>query len=253
MTKEQLKKENPMFAESIDSATDEQIRLATDSEYAKQNPNKFLNERWKPYGGSASEDMAYSIKKTLGPLGRGISNFAGKYRDSAIHGPGSNALLYGGAAGALGGLGLSLLQGSNSPVRDAIIGALLGAGATYGVNRSFNNVRDQMLYEKELSKSSSFSDIAYIQQKIMSEPDISPSDKRLFIQKVSTLPESHISQLSKLLKTAFGASVAAILSKFLGGGLLTTIGSSILGGILGYTSHSPYAVDAFGRKKLLNY
>lgn len=252
MTKEELKIQYPMFSNSIDSSTDEEIRLATDGDYIKQNPDKFLNERWQPYGTNPTVDFLYSVKNKLAPAGRAVGGFASKHRDNAIHGHWGNSLLYGGGLGALGGLGTALLRGGENPVRDALIGAALGAGVTYAANRSFNGVRDQINQNNALQKQSSFSDLAYIQQKIMSEPDIPNSEKRRILQQVSSLPESQISQLSRMLKTAFGAGVAAIISRFLGGGMLATIGGSILGGILGFTSHDPYAVDAFGRKKLLN-
>ena len=249
MTKEQLKNYYPEFSNSIDSATDEEIRLATDPDYASNNINKFLNERWEPYGTNPVEDFLYSTKKSISPITAPISNFIGRQRDNAIHGSGGNALLYGGGLGALGGLGLAMLRNGESPLRDAFLGAALGAGLTYMTNRNYHRARQD---EQSMNKQSSFSDMAFIQQKIMSEPDISSSEKRMILQRISSLPESEISQLSRLLKTAFGAGVAAIISRFLGGGMLANIGSSILGGILGFTSHDPYAVDAFGRKKLLN-
>lgn len=252
MTKEELKNYYPQFSNSIDSASDEEIRLATDPNYARENPDKFLNERWKPYGNNPLEDIAYSTKKFLTPAGRAISNFAGKHRDNALQGHWGTSLLYGGGLGALGGLGAAFLRGGDSPVRDALIGAALGAGLTYAGNRSFKNTKDQMAREEDFFKQSSFSDLTYIQQKIMSEPDFSSSEKSQIIRRVSSLPESQISELSRLLKTAFGAGVAAIISRFLGGGMLATLGSSVLGGIIGYKSHQPYIVDAFGRKKLLN-
>lgn len=248
MNKEELKNIYPIFSNSIDSASDEAIRLATDSEYIKQNPDKFLDSRWKPYGGNSGEDFLYGIKNMLSPAARNIANFTGRHRDNAIHGHWGNALGYGGGIGALGGLATSFLRGGDSPIRDALIGAGLGAGLTYAANRSFNNARNDLA---GIQKQSSFSDLAYIQQKIMSEPELSQMQKQQILRQVASLPESQVSQLSRMLKTAFGAGVGAILSKFFGGGSLVTIGASIIGGLLGRASHDPYAVDAFGRKKLL--
>jgi hypothetical protein len=91
-----------MFSNSVDAATDEEIRLATDSDYIKQNPDKFLSERWQPYGTNPTVDFLYSLKNKLAPAGRAVGNFAGKHRDNAIHGHWGNSLLYGGGLGALG-------------------------------------------------------------------------------------------------------------------------------------------------------
>jgi hypothetical protein len=192
----------------------------------------------------------WGAKEKLGPYFASAGNFLGKHRDNAVNTTYGNALGYGAGAGALGGLTVALLRGSDSPLRDALIGAGLGAGLGFYARRSNENVAKNIA---NMQKQSSFSDLNFIQQKIMSESGIDSGTKERMIRQVRSLPESQISEISRLLKTAFGASVGAILARFLGGGFWGTLGGSILGGVVGFNSHNPFMVDAYGRKKLLNF
>lgn len=250
MSKEQLLRKNPEYAKDIETATDEEIRLATDPEYAKQNMDRFLTSRFDPTRESTAEDFIMGIKSKLAPAANSALNTFEKGRDKAFGTTYGNALGYGAGAGALGGLALSLLRDGESPIQDALLGVGIGAGLGFYSRRSRENIAKNL---QGLQKQSSFSDLNFIQQKIMSEPSMSGMEKQRAIQRISSLPESQISQLSRMLKTAFGASVGMIISQFLGGGLLGGIGGALLGGFLGFRSHDPFIVDAFGRKKLLNF
>jgi hypothetical protein len=252
---ELAKQKFPGFDEEIEKeyASDpDSVRLAVDPEFAAANPTRFQSERYDPYRGTYAQDYINNFYNKLAPKFSGVNNFLGDYRDKMVHGSRAEGLGYGAGAGALagglGGLGLALLRGSESPVKDALLMGLLGAGAgalggTW-LNTSYHN-------SPMLNKSSSFSDLSYIQQKIMSEASIDEAQKYQILNQVRNLPESRISELSRILKTVFGSSVAMVLSRFLGIGSLGTIGMGLLGGFLGFKSHSPYALDAMGRKKLL--
>jgi hypothetical protein len=251
MNKEDLIRLNPQFESSINSATDEELRLANDPDYARQNPGKFVNNRWAPTKDTNPiEDLLWSAKEKASPYFSAAGDFLGKHRDNAVRTTYGNALGYGAGAGALGGLTIALLRGSDSPLRDALIGAGLGAGLGLYARRSNENIGKNIA---NMHKQSSFSDLSFIQQKIMSEPGLDSNTKDRMIRQVRSLPESQISEISRLLKTAFGASVGAILSRFLGGGFWGALGGAILGGVVGYKSHDPFIVDAYGRKKLLNF
>lgn len=235
MTREELNNLYPDKSNSIESASDDAIRLATDAEYAKENPDKFLNNRWSPNKQYTSENTA-----------KGIYDFLNNHRINALYGAPTTGMSYGAGLGAAGGLAMSFLRGGDHPIRDSLLGAGLGAGAGMLMNLSAKK-------NYNLQKQSAFSDLGFIQQKIMSEASLSDAEKRDILRKISQLPESKMSELSRLLKTTFGIGIGAILSKFFGGGFFATMGAGIVGGLLGFNSHQAYATDAYGRKKLLNY
>jgi hypothetical protein len=252
---ELAKQKFPGFDEEIEkeyASNPDSVRLSVDPEFAAANPEKFQSDRFDPYRGFYAQDYINAAYKKVAPKFSGLKNFMGDYRDKMVHGSTAAGLGYGAGAGAvaggLGGLGLALLRGSDSPVRDAILAGLLGAGAgAIGgnwLNMSYHN-------SPMLQKSSAFSDMAYIQQKIMSEPSIDENQKYQILSQVRNLPESRLSELSRILKTVFGSSVAMVVAKFLGMGMLGTLGMGLVGGILGFKSHTPYVLDAMGRKKLL--
>lgn len=252
---EEAKKKFPGFDEEIEKeyASDpDAVRLSVDPEFAAANPARFQSERFDPYKGTYAQDYINSVYNKIAPKFSGVKGFMGNYRDKMVHGSGLAGLGYGAGAGALagglGGLGLAFLRGSDSPLKDALLAGLLGAGAgALGggfLNRTYHN-------SPVLQKSSAFSDLSYIQQKIMSEPSIPEGQKYQILSQVRNLPESRLSELSRILKTVFGSSVAMVIAKFLGMGMLGTLGMGLAGGFLGFKSHTPYSLDAMGRKKLL--
>lgn len=237
----------PGYDSKVAELSDEAVQYSTDKELARRDPRGWLKNRYSPYKDQTSEDFMQMGMDYVKPyFNKGVS-YLRNYRDGITHGGAGNAIgngIGGGAAvGAVGGLLYSILGGGESALKNIAGGAAIGGGiggaAGLGINRTFQ-------------KTASVADVGYIQQKIMSEASYSQAEKSKLISAVNKLPESHISELSRLLKTAFGASVGLILSRFLGAGIVGTMAMSIGGGMLGNSSSKRYIIDAMGRKKELN-
>ncbi len=245
--RQQLNALYPGYDKKISELSDESVNYSTDRELALRDPRGWLKHRYSPYSEQTSEDLMQTGLDYVKPyFNKGVS-YLSRYRDGITNGSALNAIgngAGGGAAlGAAGGLLYSILGGGESALKNIAGGAAIGGGlgglSGLGINRTFQ-------------KTASSADIGYIQQKIMSEPDYSQAEKAKLIKSIQSLPESKISELSRLLKTAFGASVGIILSRFLGLGVASTIAMSVGSGMIGNSTGKRYIVDAMGRKKELN-
>lgn len=134
------------------------------------------------------------------------------------HGPAVGALAGGAGLGALGA-GWDAYRGDGGH-RGAIIGALLGAlgGGVSGYLR------------KSAFASSGAAARDYALMRVASDGHLPPDTKQELLAAISTLPEDQVDHLSKLLRTAAGAGVGALVARFLMG---TGTTGTVLGGVFG--------------------
>lgn len=131
-----------------------------------------------------------------------------------------------GIGGLLGAL-YSHFIGGQDPLYGGLAGAAAGGVLGYISNQNNPQSKEQLPMVK---KSSMWQDPRnYILEKLQGAHDISMADKAILASKVRNMSSSEASDLERLVRSALGIGVGAIIARFLGAGDFGTV----VGGLLG--------------------
>lgn len=213
-----------------------------------------------PIPGTTEGSLSYQLGAKIPQLLEGKQSLApvADWMDRAEANPWRSGL-YGGLAGAAGGAILGhLLE------RDPAVAAMLGAGGAGGgawLIGTLMNLRKQKLREQHhLQKAASFyghsttDPQAFILARVAQDPSIGFQAKSQISQSLDQLTAGQISDLAKLIRTAVGAGVGALVAKYL---LRLGLGGTILGALVGGYTGSRFGGsksierDLFGNARLL--
>lgn len=187
-------------------------------------------------------------KQTLAPVGNWVEN--------SEKNPLRSGML-GSLAGGVGGAGLGLLLGKD-PQTSAILGGAGVGGASWLIGTLLNMQRKR-LHERQHGKSASFygnssaDPSGYVSSRIALDPKIGFSEKTQLSGLVDRLSDGQTQELAKLLRSAGGAAIGALVAKYLlRMGLTGTVLGAVLGGAVG-SSWGSKSIDrdVFGNARLI--
>jgi hypothetical protein len=143
---------------------------------------------------------------------------------------------------------------NHGPALGGVAGTGLGAAAGYGIGKLINRFSDDedendrstsgaligaalgglggtMLGGMRQKAASGFGgDLDYVRMRIFQDPELDSSDRQGLLSAVSNLSDPQLSSLGNLLRTAVGAGIGALISKFM---LRTGFGGTLLGAAIG--------------------
>ena len=187
-------------------------------------------------------------KQTLAPVGNWVEN--------SEKNPLRSGML-GSLAGGVGGAGLGLLLGKD-PQTSAILGGAGVGGASWLIGTLLNMQRKR-LHERQNGKRASFygnssaDPSGYVSSRIALDPKIGFNEKTQLFGLVDKLSDGQTQELAKLLRSAGGAAIGALVAKYLlRMGLTGTVLGAVLGGTIGSSwGNKSIDRDVFGNARLL--
>jgi hypothetical protein len=128
--------------------------------------------------------------------------------------------------------------------------ALLAGAAGAGVTAYGQNKMDRR--SAYLSKQAS--DVDFIIRAITMDPYMSPAERAACLRAAALMSSIQRDDLSRMLSTATGAGVGAIVLRFMRGkGLIPTMVGGILGAVAGYIAGPGPKYNPMGQLSLSNY
>lgn len=165
--------------------------------------------------------------------------------------------MFGALAGAAGGAGLGVLLGRD-PQTSALLGGA-GVGGASWLLGTLLNMQRRKLREKQMGKQASFygnssaDPSSYISSRIALDPKLGFSEKTQLSGMINKLSDGQTQELAKLLRAAGGATIGALIAKYLLRlGLTGTVLGAILGGAVGSQwGNKSIDRDVFGNARLI--
>jgi len=211
--------------------------LPENSEWQRQNPDLTILRRYR--GPATQGTGSYQLGESIRDAVTSPSNM---WRRNMQGGPLRGTLVGGGVGGLMGGaLGaiLGLIRGSamTGLSRGALVGGAAG-GLLGGV--AGNNLSKQ---------ASTGSAREAVVDALRRAPGLSFAEKSRLQQGVGRLSESDAQTLIRLLQTAGGGAIGALIARFLmDKGLAGTLVGAITGGVIGRALTRPGQTNAFGQR-----
>lgn len=223
-----------------------QYKQTFDRDYRLKNFNESI---LKQYGGPDAQPKSYT-EELKGKLVEGI-------RKGLTFGTSSGNRTLGtvGLLSALAGGGLGAYAGARSGdgvLKKGLLYALL-AGALGTGGMAYMQAADQRRRNYLSKQASSPEDV--IIAAVTSAGDLSQTQKADILRAIINLQERDRYELSRLIRTAVGAGVGTLVTRFLvGKGLLSSAVGGILGALIGAASARPsIKYNALGQVSISNY
>ena len=230
---------------------------------------------WSPSPASPWGQPGYRVGDWMGAAieDKQLLKPVGSYMTALNSNPRMAALMSALGLGALGA-GYGMMT-NRDPLLWGGIGAGVGAAGGYGLSSLMQYMEQQRnrrhLQEEQYLKKYGFyvsngeDPKTYIQSRLFADPSLDPSTKSQLILNVQQLPPDQLVSLAGLLRTAVGAGVGYLISRFLlnlgpvGKGISAGVGG-LLGAMLGRGRNTQTNVfgedvdtrfDPFGRPRLV--
>ena len=166
-------------------------------------------------------------------------------RGKSVATTGLLSALAGGAAGAY-----LTHKGGDMSVSKSLAAALVAGAAGAGVSAYSHGAQDRRA--AYISKQAS--DVDHIIRTITMDPYMSQAERAACLRAAAIMSDNQRDDLARMLSTATGAGVGAIVLRFLRGkGLIPTMVGGILGAALGYIAGPGPKYNPMGQLTLSNY
>ena len=230
--------------ESRQKISQEQYKQTFDRDHRRSNFHESMVKQYAPLQRKPSTGndgiTNWIADKALGGFEWGTSS-----RGKSVATAGLLSALAGGAAGAF-----LTHQGGDMSVSKSLLAALLAGTAGAGAVAYSHNKQDRR--QAYLSKQAS--DVDMIIRAITMDPYMSPSERAACLRAAAVMENNQRDDLARMLSTATGAGVGAIVLRFLRGkGLIPTMVGGILGAVAGYAAGPGPKYNPMGQLSLSNY
>ena len=222
----------------------EQYKQTFDKDYRRRNFNASMKGQYAPAERRPTSTSDNLTDWIAGKLNSGIE-WGTSSRGKTVATAGLLSALAGGAAGAYMGH-----RGGAVSVTKSLMAALLAGAAGAGATAYGQNKMDRR--SAYLSKQAS--DVDFIIRAITMDPYMSPAERAACLRAAALMSSIQREDLARMLSTATGAGVGAIVLRFMRGkGLIPTMVGGILGAVAGYFAGPGPKYNPMGQLSLSNY
>lgn len=224
--------------EDLEGMDNQTFAATYDPKYKAANPYTAVTQSFDRYDPSLNQPMEalYGKVKSWLPNNR----FAGALNESYPQAAGSGALVGAGLSAAINFLKNRLTGDSGGYGTAALAGGALGGIAGAGLHYNRQHWAKQAAF--------SFGENRDLEDKIMDASGLTVSEKKMLVKAIGKLSDKEKKDLKKSLGTAFGASIGAVVAKFLfSKGLIPMAVGGILGGMAGNRIASSQKRNSLGQ------
>lgn len=230
--------------QSRQKLTQEQYKQTFDRDYRHSNFEESMAGQYAPMQRSpksTSEQLSGWISgKISDTIGWGAST-----RGKSVASAGLLSALAGGVAGAYLGHRSGDMSVSKS-LAAALLAGTLGAGVS-AYSQAAGDRRHAYLSKQA-------SDVDFIIRAIERDPYMSPQERAACLRAAAVMSSIQRDDLARMMRTATGAGVGALVLRFLrGNGLIPTMVGGILGALAGYATGPGLKYNSIGQLSLSNY
>ncbi len=230
--------------DSRQKLSQEQYKQTFDQDYRRKNFNASMNGQYAPLDkrpSNTSEQLTgWIADKLSGGWDWGTSS-----RGKSVATAGLLSALAGGAAGAYMGY-----RGGEPSVSKSLLAALLAGTAGAGITAYSHNQQDRR--DAYLAKQAS--DVDTIIRAITMDPYMSQAERAACLRAAAVMSSIQRDDLARMLSTATGAGVGALILRFMRGtGLIPTLVGGIMGALVGYAAAPGPKYNPMGQLSLSNY
>jgi hypothetical protein len=230
--------------QSRQTLTQKQYKQTFDLDYRHGNFAESMAEQYAPLqrGPKSVGDQlnGWISDKISGAIGWGTSS-----RGKSVASAGLLSALAGGAAGLYMGH-----RGGDMSVSKSLAAALLAGTLGAGVSAYSQAAGDR----RRAYMAKQASDVDYIIRAIERDPYMSSHERAACLRAAAVMSSVQRDNLSRMMRTATGAGVGAIVLRFLrGNGLIPTMVGGIIGALAGYASGPGPKYNSMGQLSLSNY
>lgn len=230
--------------ESRQKLSQEQYKQTFDRDYRRRNFDASMAKQYAPLDRAPSNRADQLTGWIADKLNSGY-DWGTSTRGKSVATVGLLSALAGGAAGAYMGY-----RNGEPSVTKSLLAALMAGTAGAGAAAYSHNKQDRR--EAYLSKAAS--DVDFIIDAITRDPYMSPAERAACLRAAALMSSIQRDDLARMLSTATGAGVGAIVLRFMRGkGLIPTLVGGILGALAGYTAGPGPKYNPMGQLSLSNY
>jgi hypothetical protein len=230
--------------ESRQTMSQEQYKQTFDRDYRSRNFDASMRGQYAPLDRRPSNRSDQLTSWIADKLNSGIS-WGTSSRGKSVATAGLLSALAGGATGAYLGH-----RGGGVSVSKSLMAALLAGAAGAGATAYGQNQMDR----RSAYMAKQASDVDFIVRAITMDPYMSPAERAACLRAAALMSSIQRDELARMLSTATGAGVGAIVLRFMRGkGLIPTMVGGILGAVAGYVAGPGPKYNPMGQLSLSNY
>ena len=228
--------------------TPDEYKLSFDPAYRMMHLQEAANSGYAPLQRIPKTPTRQWNDSIASGIGKAL-DWGGSSQGKAVGTAGLLSALAGGVGGYLWG---PSKQEGGSPIKRALLAALLAGGVGAAGTAWAQNKHNRR--EAWLSKQASTDWTPLVIQLLNNDPSINYGQRALILRALASARSSDQEDLYRLLRTATGAGIGALAVRFLGSkGLLPMIAGGILGGALGYGYDAGPSRNILGQVSITDY